>query len=153
MRYASIGIPALSRQKCADARERRAGFTLIEALVAFSLLFAFAATLTPVMFHSREILLSGSSKVRAELLLRSLLQLPFNRLAPETGVRSGEDNGLRWRIDVESATDDIVPSDAGAFGGKTNRDTTWALYRVTAEVSWATGKMVKADTLRLGAVD
>ena len=96
--------------------------------------------------------------MKAELLLRSLLQPPFNRLVPEIGIREGESDGLHWRINVETAPSIMFPSDVGATGATTNDANTnnainWAMFHVMAEVSWGAGKVVRADTLRLGAVE
>jgi general secretion pathway protein I len=142
-------MPALKARQ--DRNDARAGFTLIEALVALTLLVAFAAALEPMMFQSRAILASGSGEIRAELLLRSLLQLPFDRLAPQLGVREGEDSGLRWRVKVEPATGEMFSSDANSVAARENEQITWVLFHVTAEVYWGRGKVIKADTLRLGA--
>jgi prepilin-type N-terminal cleavage/methylation domain-containing protein len=133
-------------------KDRRAGFTLIEALVALAVVFAFAAALGPLMFQGQRILVQGNGQVRAELFLRSLLQSPFNRTNPELGIREGEIDGLRWRLDVESAapndSDDDVPPPAPKKG-----EILWGLYKVTANVSWGDGQTVTAQTLQLGQLN
>ncbi len=65
MRFVSIGTRAASRCERIE-REDRAGFTLIEALVALSLLLAFAAALGPLMFQSRNILLHGDGQLHSK---------------------------------------------------------------------------------------
>src|SRR5215470_13832211 len=81
MRFGSIGIPAASRSKHADGRadRRSGGFTLIEALVALALVLAFASVLTPHLFQSRRIVTNADSRVAAHVLLRALLEAPFDR--------------------------------------------------------------------------
>src|SRR5215468_10939257 len=99
MRFASIGTPAASRSRRADAREQRSGgFTLIEALVALALVLSFAAALTPHLFQSRRIVADADSRVAAHVLLRALLDAPFDRTGLAQSTREGALDGLRWRI-------------------------------------------------------
>ncbi len=161
MRSGSTGIPAASLSKLIKPNRRRAGFTLIEALVSLSLLLAFAATLGPLVFHGHRILVHGDGQVQAELLLRSLLQTPFDRADPELGIRAGENGALRWRVDVEPMPGDILPPEPPPStkkadvtkDGKAKKQPKWALYQVTAAVSWGSGRIVKAETLQLGAIE
>ncbi len=97
MRSASIGIRAVSRlfRNCA---RKRAGFTLLEALVALALILAFAATLGPYLFHARQIMAGVDRRIAAQVLLRSLLDAPLNRSALAHASREGETAGLRWWI-------------------------------------------------------
>jgi len=53
MRSVSIGTPAASSSRRSDCGEKRAGFTLIEALVAMALVLAFVATLGSYLFHAQ----------------------------------------------------------------------------------------------------
>src|SRR5271156_2909687 len=72
MRSASIGTREASLSQRVESTRRQAGFTLVETLVALSLLLALAAALGPLYFHSRQILLKGSDQIRAQILLRTL---------------------------------------------------------------------------------
>lgn len=152
MRSVSIGIRVVSPSKRIEDDERRRGFTLIEALVALSLVLVFASTLGPFMFQSRRILVQGDGQVRAELLLRSLLDTPFDRISPKTGASWGESGGLRWRLDVEPMGA-ALSSDAPRADAKKKDEHDWALFRVIAHVAWGTGQTVTAETLRLGAIE
>jgi prepilin-type N-terminal cleavage/methylation domain-containing protein len=152
MRSVSIGIRVASPSKRIEDDERRSGFTLIEALVALSLVLAFASALGPFMFQSRRILAQGDGQVRAELLLRSLLEAPFDRIRPEPGASWGESGGLRWRLDIEPL-DGALPSDAPRTDTKKKDEHDWALFRVTGHVAWGAGQTVTAETLRLGAIE
>jgi prepilin-type N-terminal cleavage/methylation domain-containing protein len=151
MRFASIGIAAGSPSKRRDDRERRAGFTLVEALVALSLLLVFAAALGPVLSHGRRILARGDGQVRAQLLLRSLLESPFSASDPEISAREGESAGFRWRIAVEPFAAASVEPLSDASAGKPPYD--WSLYKVTARVLWGDDQSVTAETLRLGRTE
>jgi prepilin-type N-terminal cleavage/methylation domain-containing protein len=150
MRFASIGTPAKSPLARCDKRRRQAGFTLIETLVALSLLLAFVMSFSPLMFQARHILVQGRGESRAQTMLESLLAEPFDRLKPKTGIREGEDAGLIWSVDVEPYGEPHVDADAKRDKG---HEPAWALFQVGARVSWGSGRTVTAQTLRLGQVE
>jgi prepilin-type N-terminal cleavage/methylation domain-containing protein len=137
MKFASIGIPAAFRSSRADGRR---GFTLLEALVALALVLAFASVLAPYLFQARRIVAGAESRLAAHVLLRTLLDAPFDRAGLANAVREGEVDGLRWRI----ATERLSVAASGADG------TAWATFRVIASVAWGRGQMVSAETVRLG---
>jgi len=143
MRFGSIGIPAASRSRRAEARKERierrsSGFTLIEALVALALVLAFAAALTPHLFQSRRIVADADQRVAAHVLLRTLLDAPFDRTNLAQSTREGALDGLRWRVVT-------VPLPAAASGPDA-----WSAYRVVASVAWGREQMISAETVRLG---
>ena len=141
MRFASIGIRAASRSRRAETRRQRSeGFTLIEALVALTLVLAFAAALTPHLFQSRRIVADADSRVAAHVLLRTLLDAPFDRANLVQATREGEVDGLRWRIVT-------VPLPAATSGPDRPA---WSAYRVAASVDWGRAQMITAETVRLG---
>ncbi len=138
MRFGSIGIPAASRSRRAEAhRQRSGGFTLIEALVALALVLAFSAALTPHLFQSRRIVANADSRVAAHVLLRALLEAPFDRGNLAQSTREGALDGLRWRVVT-------APLPATAAGSD------WSAYRVVASVAWGREQMISAETVRLG---
>jgi type II secretory pathway pseudopilin PulG len=145
MRFGSIGTPAASRSRRAEARKGRAeqrsgGFTLIEALVALALVLAFAAALTPHLFQSRRIVANADGRVAAHVLLRTLLDAPFDRSNLAQSTREGALDGLRWRVVT-------VPLPAAASGSDRP---VWSAYRVVASVAWGREQMISAETVRLG---
>jgi prepilin-type N-terminal cleavage/methylation domain-containing protein len=160
MRSMSIGTPAESPSKRTSAwdlnvgkvgNDSRAGFTLIEALVSLALVLAFASALGPLMYQSQRILVQGDGQVKAELLLRTLLETGFNRASPDLGQHNGETAGLRWRIDVDSlvpdgSTDDSLPPPKKG-------EPSWGLFRITAHVFWGDSQTVTAQTLQLGQLN
>src|SRR4249920_2420723 len=97
MRCASIGTRAVSRL-LRNCTRKSAGFTLLEALVALALVLAFAATLGPYLFHARRIMAGADGRIAAQVLLRSLLEAPFDRSALADASLQGETAGLQWRI-------------------------------------------------------
>jgi type II secretory pathway pseudopilin PulG len=145
MRFGSIGTRAASRSRRAETRKGRAeqrsgGFTLIEALVALALVLAFAAALTPHLFQSRRIMANADSRVAAHVLLRALLEAPFDRGNLAQSTREGALDGLRWRVVT-------VPLPAAASGSDRP---VWSAYRVVASVAWGREQMISAETVRLG---
>src|SRR6266436_5841260 len=101
MKFASIGTPAASRSHRDGGGNGRAGFTLLEALVALALVLAFASVLGPHLSQARRIMAQADGRVAAQVLLRSLLDAPFDRSGLVKASRDGETGGLRWRIVAE----------------------------------------------------
>jgi len=164
MRFASTGTRAALRLLRKRGR-RRAGFTLLEARVALALLVAFAATLGPYLFHTRRIMAGVDDRIAAQILLRSLMETPFDREAPVRASRAGETGGLRWRILAEPIA--IYPKPAARRrqispeqqqqrqqqNEPAAQPVNWTTFRVVASVSWAPGRSVSAETVRLGKSD
>jgi type II secretory pathway pseudopilin PulG len=140
MKFASIGTPAVSRSR-RDHGRRQGGFTLLEALVALALVLTFAATLGPHLSQARRIMDHAEGRVAAQVLLRTLLDAPFDRFHLAKASRSGETNGLQWRITAE-------PVLAAAPGAPDQPR--WLPYRVNATVAWGSGQVIAAETIRLG---
>jgi hypothetical protein len=141
MKFESTGTPAASACSRLKGGEKRAGFTLLEALVALALVLAFVATLGPYLFSSRRLMGNAEQRVAAQILLRTLLDAPFDRSRLANVVRDGELNGLRWHILTEPFAIDAAPSVPPP---------SWTAYRVIASVSTSAGQTVSAETIRLG---
>jgi len=164
MRFASTGTRAALRLFRKRGR-RRAGFTLLEALVALALLVAFAATLGPYLFHARRIMAGVGDRIAAQVLLRSLMDTPFDRETPVRASRAGETDGMHWRILAEPIA--IYPKPAARRrqispeqqqqrqqqNEPAAQPVNWTTFRVVASVSWAPGRSVSAETVRLGKSD
>ena len=164
MRCASTGTRAALRLFRKRGR-RRAGFTLLEALVALALLVAFAATLGPYLFHARRIMAGVGDRIAAQVLLRSLMDTPFDRETPVRASRAGETDGMHWRILAEPIA--IYPKPAARRrqispeqqqqrqqqNEPAAQPVNWTTFRVVASVSWAPGRSVSAETVRLGKSD
>ena len=170
MRFASTGTRAALRLFRKRGR-RRAGFTLLEALVGLALLVAFAATLGPYLFHARRIMAGVGDRIAAQVLLRSLMDTPFDRETPVRASRAGEAGGLHWRILAQPIA--IFPKPAARrrqispeqrqgeqqkqgeqqHNEPAAQPVNWTTFRVIASVSWAPGRSVSAETVRLGKSD
>jgi general secretion pathway protein I len=134
MRFVSIGTPAASQ--LAHDRSRQAGFTLLEALVALALLLVFASAVGPHLSQARRIVTDARGRVAAQVLLRSLLNAPFDRSSSARASQEGDASGLHWRIDTEPLA--VVQDQAK-----------WSPFRVVASVTWAPGQAIVAETIRL----
>jgi hypothetical protein len=143
MKFASIGTPAASPSKPDDPSKNCSGFTLFEALVALALVLAFVEVLSPYLFHARRIMVNAEGRVAAQILLRSLIDAPFDRSQLANVSRDGETAGLRWRIVTEPLTLGATPSRGGP----------WTAFRVKASVSTGGGLVVAAETVRLAKSD
>jgi type II secretory pathway pseudopilin PulG len=141
MKFVSTGTPGASRSDRSDLRDSEAGFTLLEALVALALVLAFAGALGPHLSQARRIMAHAEGRVAAQVLLRSLLDAPFDRSSLASASREGEMNGLRWRIVA-------APMMATAEGAPDRLN--WLAYRVTASVAWGPDQVIMAETIRLG---
>jgi type II secretory pathway component PulJ len=139
MKFASIGTPAVLRLR-RDGRKGQAGFTLREALVALALVLAFAVVLGPHLSQAHRIMSHAEGRAAAQVLLRSLLDAPFDRTGLANSSRKGEASELRWRIVAEP-----VLSVAPGAPDQRRRPP----YRVTASVAWGSDQVTTAETIRL----
>jgi prepilin-type N-terminal cleavage/methylation domain-containing protein len=136
----------------------RAGFTLIEALVALALLLAFVSVLGPHLFYARRIADKIDGRIAAQALLRTILDSSVDRSTLTNGPRDGETGGLRWSVTAEPMfVDAMVPQREASMptAGSTKGEPAvkypnWIAFHLVATVSWAPGQMVSGDTLRLG---
>ena len=138
MKFASIGTPEASRSRRDGSGQ--AGFSLLEALVALAVVLAFAVVLGPHLSHARRIMADADGRVAAQVLLRSLLDAPFDRSSSANVLRDGETAGLRWRIASEPVT---------AAAPRADVRPNWQAYRVTASVMWGADQVTTAETIRL----
>jgi type II secretory pathway pseudopilin PulG len=137
MKFASIGTPEASRSRRDGSGQ--AGFSLLEALVALALVLAFAVVLGPHLSHARRIMADADGRVAAQVLLRSLLDAPFDRSGLANVSRDGETAGLRWRV----ASEPVAAAPRAAVRPN------WQAYRVTASVMWGADQVITAETIRL----
>jgi len=138
MKFESIGTREASQLRRDGSGE--AGFTLLEALVALAVILAFAVVLGPHLSQARRIMANADGRVAAQVLLRSLLDAPFDRSGVANMSRDGETAGLRWRVASEP-----VAAAAPRAADRQN----WQAYRVMASVAWGSDQVIAAETIRL----
>ena len=139
MKFVSTGTLVASRSGRDERSNRQAGFTLLEALVALALVLTFASAVGPHLSQARRIMANAEGRLAAQVLLRSLLNAPFDRSNLARAPREGETSGLRWRIDTEPAAT-----------LRARDQPNWSAFRVVASVTWAPGQVMMAETIRLG---
>ena len=138
MKFESIGTREASQLRRDSSGE--AGFTLLEALVSLAVILAFAVVLGPHLSQARRIMAEADGRVAAQVLLRSLLDAPFDRSGAPNMSRDGETAGLRWRV----ASEPVV-----AAATRAAKRQNWQAYRVMASVAWGADQVIAAETIRL----
>jgi hypothetical protein len=107
-----------------------------------ALILSFTAVLGPYLFHARQIMTNAERRVAAQVLLRTLLDAPFDRSQLANAAREGETDGLHWRITTKP-----VAMDTGGERGS------WTAVRVVASVSSGGGQEISAETVRLAKAE
>lgn len=143
MKFVSIGTPGASRSHRDGGRQ--AGFSLLEALVSLAVVLAFAGVLGPHLAQARRIMADADGRVAAQVLLRSLLDAPFDRSGQAIPSRDGETAGLRWRVASEP-----IPTAPSITAAPRSADRpNWQAVRVMASVTWGADQVITAETIRL----
>lgn len=124
----------------------RGGFTLIEVLVAFTVL----ALLTVAVQRGVMMAVGGSvradERIGAEMVARTLMTAPIATGAEALNPRSGQMTGFHWRLHFEPV--ELPFSTRTTSEGKIPE---WAPLRMIVEVDDQTGnhRLVTVETLRL----
>jgi type II secretory pathway pseudopilin PulG len=157
MKFGSTGTRAPCRPQPSSLDDGNAGFTLLEALVALTLVLAFAAVSGPLLFDARRIIAGADGRVAAQVLLGALLQEPLDRTGLSDLAREGETEGLRWHIEAEPTSIAVTLPPVGPPSQPVDTQDKpavhWTAYRVAVSVSWAPGQTVSAETVRLGKAE
>ncbi len=143
MKFVSIGTQGASRSHRDGGRQ--AGFSLLEALVSLAVVLAFAGVLGPHLAQARRIMADADGRVAAQVLLRSLLDAPFDRSGQANLSRDGDTAGLRWRV----ASEPIATAPSITAAPRSADRPNWQAVRVMASVTWGADQVITAETIRL----
>lgn len=140
-RCRSIFLPAWRGRKIGRARFSESGFTLIEVLVALTILSISMAVLLTIFTEGLDRSRETSNEAAARVLAQSLLAQARTAASLKFSTSSGVSNGLIWRVQ-------IVP-----YGTAQDR-AAWQdnAAEIAATVSWrGSGGMrrISLSTLRL----
>jgi len=144
----------------------RAGFTLIETLVALMVLSVVIVAAQRGFVTARLGLERAQSTLAAETVARSIVETELDRLAAEPGVREGETDGLAWTVTTEPIALPVPPAPArpktqtGGDGGdsreaqqeseqEAREAAKWRPMRVTVAVANGRGRPLSVETVHL----
>lgn len=121
--------------------DRESGFTLIEVLVALTILSISLATLLAIFMQGLDRARESSNEAAARVLAQSLLTQAKAAPAPAFGTTTGKINGLQWRTQIEP------------YGSAADRSA-WQTIpaQIVASVSWRGDgglRSVSLSTLKL----
>jgi len=137
MKFESIGTREASQLRRDGSGQ--AGFTLLEALVALAVILAFAVVLGPHLSQARRIMADADGRVAAQVLLRSLLDAPFDR----SGVANVS------RTAKQPDCDGVSHPSRSRLPPRAADRPNWQAYRVMASVAWGSDQVITAETIRL----
>ena len=155
-------------------QDARAGFTLIETLVALLVLSIVMVVAQRGFVTARLGLDRAQSTFAAEAVARSIVETQLDLLAAAPGVRTGETDGLAWTVTAEPIVLPLPPapppaptSQSSAGGqqsqaqGQSQNDAQaderkqaeeaakWRPMRVTVRVANGAGRPLTIETLHL----
>lgn len=152
---ASIGLPAVSPSNARHshrryfiARGRRlfsrgqaCGFTLLEALIAISILALSLSVLLPSHSAGLRALAAVDEHQQARLLAQSILAEWSHGRAMRVGTIHGSFDKFAWSLSTAPLEDERAQN--ARAGG-------WLLYRLVLVVSWDRNRQIELQTLRMG---
>ena len=128
---------------------RQSGFTLLETLVAMTLLALLAGALMPVFQQGLAVLERGDRRTQAVMLAQALLEEHAVRREEEgaASAQSGAEGEFQWQVER-------VPWDAAVDGGPPidEQRRQHELVQVRARVQFGDGAEVALSTLVLEAL-
>lgn len=152
---ASIGSPAVSTSNARHSHRRyfitrgrilfcrgaARGFTLLEALIAISILALSLSVLLPSQSAGLRALAAVDEHLQARFLAQSILADWSHERALRVGTVHGSFDKFAWSLST-APLEDERPQNARAGG--------WVLYRLVLVVSWGRNRQIELQTLRMG---
>ncbi len=120
-------------------RQRQAGFSLVEVLVALAIATAAAVVLMRGTSQSLTSVTAIDLRMGARTLVKSLIEDELSAITEGQEQRSGESGPYRWTLAIE-------PADAP---GGTILPTGYRMYRLTATAGWGKGGQMTVSALKL----
>lgn len=124
----------------AGTQKADAGFTLIESLVALTVLAVVLAAIGTLVSANVRATRAAEDRLSLVDTARMILAALPDRSQLSPGDTTGELAGNRWRIDVLPFTADFIDPD---------RATPWVPQAVVLRVESPTGEILRVDTVRL----
>ena len=144
MRFASTGSPAVSASsraaRSAEAASE-AGFTLLEVLVALTVLALSLTVFYPAFTASVRGIATIDGHVAARQIAAGLIEEQGLGRTMTMGTTQGRDGPHRWRLSVGPSPEGLGP--AATLGD-------WALFEITATVDWPPQHRFQLTVHRLG---
>jgi general secretion pathway protein I len=123
-----------------SSRNSRAGFTLIEVVVALAVIAASLTAIGALVAVS----MRGTAGIEQRLAFRETLRAMLNSLPDRrvlnAGTQSGETEGYRWRVDVTPFEANFVDPKAPA---------PWQPQAVVIRAQSPSGQLIQINTIRL----
>jgi hypothetical protein len=141
MRSESTGSPdAFRSPDLAKGSARQAGFTLFEALCAFTVASLALVALLQAFSGGHRGLTTLEDHFAARILARSLLAGEYAKM-PTVGNRSGQFHHYQWTVEIRPAAAQWLQPAASDR---------WRLYHVAVRVAWPPGGWLEVETFKLG---
>lgn len=148
MKFASTGLRAAYRlalsslvRSRGDKRSGESGLTLLEVLVALTILAIAVTSLFEAQATAIKATRTTEHTAEARLIVQARLEETLAIWDGGRHARSGDAFGYAWRVTISPET--------ASWSHLT--DSNWRLYRVHATVERDGKRLVELDTLKLGA--
>ena len=131
----------------------QSGFSLLEVLVAFSILALSLGVLMQIFSGAMRNAVLSEQYSQAALLAQSILSATGIEEPLQAGERAGEwENGMRWRLFISPYEEPLEDGEEQPRGLRTEQLANVEGYQLRVEVSWDDGdkrRRVELESLRI----